>query len=343
EYPGIITPDYEWYRNRGLKDEINLYGKMSANITGSLTGFIDLQFRHIGYHLSGPDDDMRDLTQHHRYRFFNPKAGLFWSSGRGSDAFLSVSVVHREPARSNFKDAAGDASVMPKPERLTDLEGGYSFRLAKLNLNMNIYLMQYRDQLVPTGKISNTGYPVMTNVPLSYRAGIELSGSYRPSPVAAIKLNMTLSQNTINNFRNYYYDYNTSDWSVEYRWSELGNVDIAYSPRIIGSAEIEINPLRHLSLNLNGKYVGKQYFDNTKSSERTIDRYFVSNMSVNYKVNLMKKREIDLRLLVSNLFNTMYENNAYGGMWTEGGVEKTWAYFFPQAGIHYMLGASLAF
>jgi iron complex outermembrane receptor protein len=343
EYPGVITPDYEWYRNRGLKDEINLYGKMSANITGSLTGFIDLQFRHIGYRLSGPDDDMRDLTQHHRYRFFNPKAGLFWSSGRGSNAFLSVSMVHREPARSNFKDAAGDASVTPLPERLTDFEGGYSYKTSSLSLSLNLYLMNYRDQLVPTGRISTTGYPVMTNVPESYRTGIELSGSYRPSPVAALKLNMTLSRNTINNFRNYFYNYNTSDWSEEYRWSELGNVDIAYSPRIIGSAEIEINPLRHLSLNLNGKYVGKQYFDNTKSSDRTIDRYFVSNMSVNYKVNLMKKREIDFRLLVSNLFNTMYENNAYGGMWSEDGVEKTWAYFFPQAGIHYMLGASLAF
>ncbi|MCK7539187.1 MAG: TonB-dependent receptor [Marinilabiliales bacterium] len=53
--------------------------------------------------------------------------------------------------------------------------------------------------------------------------------------------------------------------------------------------------------------------------------------------------ELMLRLTVNNLFNAMYENNAYGGMWTEDGVEKTWAYFFPQAGINYTAGISLSF
>jgi hypothetical protein len=34
--------------------------------------------------------------------------------------------------------------------------------------------MQYKDQLVLTGQINDVGAPVMTNVPESYRAGIEL-------------------------------------------------------------------------------------------------------------------------------------------------------------------------
>ncbi|MCK7539186.1 MAG: hypothetical protein MZV63_53815 [Marinilabiliales bacterium] len=41
-------------------------------------------------------------------------------------------------------------------------------------LGVNLYYMHYRDQLVPTGRISNTGYPIMTNVPESYRTGVEL-------------------------------------------------------------------------------------------------------------------------------------------------------------------------
>jgi iron complex outermembrane receptor protein len=206
-----------------------------------------------------------------------------------------------------------------------------------------MYYMLYHDQLVPTGKISNTGYPIMTNVPESFRTGIELSGSYRPSPLAALKMNLSLSRSRINNFRNYYFNYNTSDWSEEYTWSDLGTVDIAYSPRITGSAEVELNPSKNLALTMTGKYVGKQYFDNTMSENRIINPYFVSNISAGYKIHLRRSGEILLRLTVNNLFNAVYENNAYGGMWAEDGIEKTWAYFFPQAGINYMAGISLSF
>ena len=59
--------------------------------------------------------------------------------------------------------------------------------------------------------------------------------------------------------------------------------------------------------------------------------------------NMLKTGILGLRFMVNNLFNAMYENNAYGGMWTEDGTEKTWAYYFPQAGINFMGGISLSF
>ncbi len=343
ENPGDVSPGHEWYRNNGLKDEMNLYGKVSTSLTGSLSGFLDMQLRHIRYRFEGPDDDMKDLGGSHRFLFFNPKAGLFWNNGNGSEAFVSVAVAHREPTRADYKEAAGDPAATPGRERLTDFEGGYTFRTSGAALGVNLYYMRYLDQLVPTGKISNTGYPVMTNVPESYRAGVELSGSYRPSPLAALKMNLTLSRSRIMDFRNYYFNYNTEDWSEEYLFSDLGTVDIAYSPRLTGSAELEVNPLKNLSFSLTGKYVGRQYFDNTMSADRVIDPYFVSNLSSAYGIKFKKAGELTLRFTVNNLFNSLYENNAYGGMWTEDGEEKTWAYFFPQAGINWMAGISLSF
>jgi len=343
EYPGDINPGYEWYRNRGVKDEVNVYGKVNASLTGSLSGFLDLQLRHIGYRFEGPDDDMKELGGSHRFLFFNPKAGMFWSNGSGSEAFVSAAVAHREPTRADYKDAAGDPSATPGRERLTDFEGGYTFRTSAAALGVNLYYMWYRDQLVPTGRISTTGYPIMTNVPESYRAGVELSGSFRPSPVAALKMNLTLSRSRIRDFRNYYFNYNTDDWSEEYLFSDLGTVDIAYSPRVTGSAELEVNPVERLLLSLTGKYVGKQYFDNTMSADRAIDPYFVSNLSAAYGFRLKKAGGLTLRLMVNNLINTRYENNAYGGMWAEDGDEKTWAYYFPQAGINYTAGISISF
>jgi iron complex outermembrane receptor protein len=343
EFPGNIYPDYEWYRNKGMKDEFNIYGKVNARVTGSLNAFLDLQYRYISYRFTGPDDDMKDLTASHTFSFLNPKAGLFWNNGRGSEAFVSVAVAHREPTRADFKDAAGDVAATPRRERLIDYEGGYTYKRASLALGLNAYFMQYHDQLIPTGRISSTGYPVMTNVPESFRTGIELSGSYRPSQIAALNMNLTISRSRIKDFRNYYYNYNTTDWSEEYVYSDLGTVDIAYSPRLTGSAEIEVNPLKDVSLRLTGKYVGRQYFDNTMSENRVIAPYFVSNLAAGYKLHIKGTDEVMLHVMLNNLFNTMYENNAYGGMWTEDGSEKTWAYFFPQAGINYTAGISFSF
>ncbi len=343
EYPGNLAPGHEWYRNNGLKDELNVYGKVNAGVSGSLSAFLDLQLRLISYRFEGPDDDMKDLTGSHLFTFFNPKAGLFWSNGSGSEAFVSAAVAHREPSRTDFKDAAGDPGATPRQERLTDLEGGYAYRNPRAAVSVNLYYMHYNDQLVPTGQISNTGYPVMTNVPVSFRTGVELSGSYRPSPVVALRVNLTLSRSRIRDFLNYYFNYNTDDWSEEYLFSDLGTVDIAYSPRVTGSAELEVNPVERLSVRLTGKYVGKQYFDNTMSEERSISPYLVSNLSAGYRLDLRQAGELTFRFMVNNLFNAMYENNAYGGMWSEDGVEKTWAYFFPQAGITYTAGISLSF
>lgn len=343
EYPGNIIPGYEWYRNNGLKDEVNIYGKVNTAVSATVNAFIDLQVRHIRYRFEGPDDDLRDLGGTHSFLFFNPKAGLFWSNGSGSEAFVSAAVAHREPTRADYKDAAGDPAATPGRERLTDFEGGYTFSRSGYALGVNLYYMWYRDQLVPTGKISTTGYPIMTNVPESYRTGVELSGSFKPSHAVSLKVNTTISRSRIREFRNYYYNYNTDDWSEEYLFADLGTVDIAYSPRVTGSAELEINPVKNLSFSLTGKYVGRQYFDNTMSPDRTIDPYFVSNLSASYGIKIRKEGELTLRFIVNNLFNTLYENNAYGGMWTEDGAEKTWAYYFPQAGINYTAGISLSF
>lgn len=340
---GPYYPGYEWYRNRGVKDEINMYGKAATEITSSLSSYIDLQVRYISYSIKGPDDDRRDITQAHYFTFFNPKAGLFWRNGSGSEAYASVAVAHREPTRSDFTDASGDASATPRAERMTDFETGYSFASAPLSFNVNFYYMYYHDQLVPTGQISNVGYSIMTNVNRSYRTGVELSSTFRPSHNIGINANVTLSRNKIADFINYYTEYNTSDWSSSYTHADLGTVDIAYSPSVTGSAEIQYSPLKNLSLNLTGKYVGKQYYDNTMSNDRKINPYFVSNMSAGYSLNTKSSGEIGLKIQVNNILNRKYESNAYGGMWSEDGVEKTWAYFFPQAGTNYMLSAYIKF
>jgi Outer membrane receptor proteins, mostly Fe transport len=340
---GNLEKDYQWYLGHGAKSDISLYGKADYSVTDKISLFGDIQFRYINYKINGIDDDLKMLDLNHQYGFFNPKAGLFFSITPHQDAFLSFSVANREPTRSDFTEAAGDPGATPKPETLYDNEIGYKLTGNKYSLVINLYGMIYKDQLVPTGELSNTGYSIMTNVAKSYRLGAEISAGLRPTGFLDWNFSLTISRNKIIDFTEHYTDYNTSDWSETYKSKNLGTVDIAYSPVLIGSSDMNFKVIRNFELHFTSKYIGSQYFDNTMSSDRKIDPYFVNNLMASFSPSVVWLKNAEFQLQVNNIFNIKYENNAYGGNWYEDGIEKTWSYFFPQAGINFMLKASLTF
>ena len=343
KYPGIVGRDHQWYFNSGEKGEANIYGKISWSASQKISFFGDLQYRHIRYALEGTDDDMKNIGQVHRFNFFNPKAGLFLSVASNQSAYLSFSVANREPTRTDFKEASGDSEATPEAERLFDTEAGYKLSLAKSTFALNLYAMIYRDQLVPTGELSNVGYSIMTNVEKSYRAGAEIIVGFMPADFIKLDLSLTLSKNKIIDFTEHYIDYNTSDWSSEYKSRNLGMVDIAYSPSVIGSSDLSVKPIPEIGLHFISKYVGKQYFDNTMSGERMLDPYLVNNIMIDFETETKHIQNVDLQLQVNNILKAKYESNAYGGNWFEDGVEKSWSYFFPQAGTNFMLKLGLRF
>jgi iron complex outermembrane receptor protein len=183
----------------------------------------------------------------------------------------------------------------------------------------------------------------MTNVDKSYRLGLEMSAMIRLSDYIGWNVNLTLSRNKITNFVEHYVDYNTSDWSQEYLSKNLGVVDIAYSPSEIMTSDFAFTFSRGVDLHLISKFVGEQYFDNTMNPDRAIDPYFVNNIRIDLAPRVQNIKGIEFQLLVNNFLNEIYENNAYGGNWYENSIEKTWAYFFPQAGINYMFKIGVKF
>ncbi|MBN2521246.1 MAG: TonB-dependent receptor, partial [Bacteroidales bacterium] len=123
----------------------------------------------------------------------------------------------------------------------------------------------------------------------------------------------------------------------------LGTTNISYSPELVGASRLTYKPLNGLTFNLINKYVGKQYIDNTSSEERKLDPYFINDFRIDYSFKPKYTNELNLQLLVVNLFNTKYINNAYGGNWYEQGTEYSWIYYYPQAGIHCMLKMQVKF
>ncbi len=348
QFAGNTENNYEWYRSTGLKNDLNVFAKLNYELVSGLFAYGDIQYRNVYYKMAGLDYDLdadgnqRILNQEHTYNFVNPKAGLYYNISDNMKTYISFATSQREPTRTNFKDAAGDPSKMPLAETLYDYELGYTYQSQKFSASANLYYMDYINQLVPTGEKSSVGYDIMTNVPESYRAGIEISAGVKPISKLSIDANLTLSQNKIQNFNSWAYTYD-DDWNEEYQSFNLGETDIAYSPNVISSGIISYKPFSGFNISWISKYVGTQYFDNTSSDARKLDAYFLNNMQIDYTFETKFIREIQLKFLVNNIFNLKYSNNAYGGAWYEQGAEQTWAYYYPQAGINFMGGLVMKF
>ena len=147
------------------------------------------------------DDDLMDLTGDFTYDFFNPKAGLSVRLNDYNRFFASVAVGQREPLRADLKDGIKGGAVNPiQPERMIDYELGYHYEGASgTRLSANFYYMDYHNQMVQTGKLTDIGYKLMENVKNSYRTGIELEAAV-PLWENKVRLdaNATFSRNKIN-------------------------------------------------------------------------------------------------------------------------------------------------
>ncbi len=339
-YAGNTEKGYEWYFNVGEKTDFNVFGKLNYQVSDNLNVFGDLQYRRINYDMTGIDDDLISLDQSHQFNFFNPKTGVFYDIDDNNKAYFSFAVGHREPTRTNLKDAIKkETIVFPKSETLYDYELGYKYSSAKAAFEANLYYMYYRDQLVATGEKNDVGDAIMTNVDKSYRAGIEFVGGVQILDWLNWEGNLTLSRNKIIDF----VDNTEGAGGNGIDFKELGDTDISYSPNVIANSILAVYPSGNFSIKLISKYVGDQYFDNTSSEDRKIESYFVNNLRFDYQIKEVVFDRISLFAQINNVFDVEYSNNAYGGRWYEDGVDYTWAYYYPQAGINLMTGITISF
>lgn len=334
-YASASFPENDYYRNEGIKKDFNIYGKASWEMTKYLSWFADMQYRRVDYKIEGIHDDQRRLDQSHLFNFFNPKAGMNISFNERQRLYLSLAVANREPSRDNYRDA--DEGYTPQPERLYDLELGYEWSDTHLQFGTNFYWMQYKNQLVLTGKINNVGDPIMMNVPDSYRAGIELQGNAQLAPSLHLIANLTLSRNKIKNLTEYVDNWDTGDQqSIYYK-----ETDISFSPPVIAGLSIQYMPLQSLTFMLQSKYVGKQYIDNSSSNERKLHPYFVSDLRIDYSLSIPYIRDLNLFFVINNIFDHKYESNAWVYSYIYENQRRKMDGYFPQAGIHFIAGLEI--
>ena len=357
---------HEWYLNRGLKHDLSLFTRAEVVCCEGLTAFADLQYRGIWLEMAGPEDDGVLLDHKDEWHFFNPRVGLSYRWSPSSRVYASAAVGHREPGRSDIKELILDANkaaaagvsgrgVDIRPEKMLDVEVGYDYYSEKLSYSANLYLMEYRDMLIETGKLTDVGYAIKENVPRSWRRGVELAAAWNAFSWFGIGGNITLSTNKIRNYTAYYEMYdNMNEWNyLGQHMVTFENTDILMSPSLVGAASITFKPfvslqgsLNSVNLSLNGKYVGKQYFDNTSSADRSIPAYFVSDLSVGYELPLNsvsglfeKSNTLRFSIHVNNLFNNMY----YADAWLWRAYSQQEDDYISSVGIYPQAPANLMF
>lgn len=355
KYNATIPHDYNWYLNNGNKKEFNTFLRGEWDINGTFTVFADLQYRNIFYTLKGEDDDFISLARQNDYSFFNPKAGITATLDNRNTIYASVAASHREPTRSDVKESikAGKAHLL-SAERLLDYEIGYRYAAPKFNFSANIYLMEYKDQLVSTGKLSETGYVIKENIPQSYRRGIELSAAWHLSPVFQAAANLTLSENKLKNYTCWVDTYdNDSDWNqVQQTEVFYESSHLTLSPGIIGMVKFTAQPfinvskrLANTNFSLDGKYIGEQYMDNSSSAAARVPAYFTMSLNASHKFKLKDNSQIELSLCIDNLLNDKYYS--YGWIYTakflNGAADYVEQGIYAQAERNFMFRISYEF
>ena len=330
---GLTLPG-RWYDLDADKNDFSIYFKEQTKIGSLVSIFYDLQYRRVKYNIYGFRYNPA-LTIKSKYNFFNPKAGLSFQKNEWS-GYLSYSRGQKEPNRDDFE--AG-LDQQPKAERLNDFESGIEKKTNKYSIGITGYYMHYNDQLVLTGRINDVGAYTRTNIPQSYRAGIELVAAGEITSWLKATGNFSVSKNKVVDFIEYIDDYDNGGQQTK----QYSSTDIAFSPNLVGGAVISFFPVKNAELSFIGKYVGKQYLDNTQDENRKLDAFYTQDARLIYTINKGCLKELNIILQANNLFNKMYEPNGYTFSYYYGGSLTTENYYFPMAGMNFMIGVNMKF
>jgi len=299
--------DYTYYDSDAHKLDGSAFVKAAYHLSEQWDVFGDVLYRHVGYKTDGINDKFYEeesgyynqpLDIDKKYDFLNPKAGFSWTLD-GHRVYGSVAMSHREPERNNFTD--NGSYPAPSAESVMDYEVGYTFSNTVFHAGVNLYYMDYKDQFVQTGLLSDIGENLTTNIKDSYRMGVELQAGVNVTPWLTIEGNAALSQNKIKDFDEVVEDWDNGSQTIHY-----DNSTLAFSPSAILNGFVTFH-WNDLQATWHTNYVSRQYLDNTENADRALPCYSVSNATLSYTLRPKKiLKEAVFGLNFNNIFSRRY-------------------------------------
>lgn len=327
-----IPKDYQWYDLNAVKTDVNVYTKWEHSLSRELNVYADIQYRNVQYKMNGFEHNPTVFVNR-KFNFINPKAGITYSFN-GLQTFFSYALGNKEPNRDDFE--AGIAN-QPKYETLHDFELGAEKRTAHYSFGATGYYMLYKNQLILSGQINDVGAYTRVNIPNSFRMGIELQGKAIIANWMNAGANLTFSKNKIKRSDEYLDDYdNGGQVAISHK-----NTDISFSPSVISGITVNLLPVKNGEISLSGKYVSRQYLDNTQDVTRSLHPYFTEDIRFTYTIKNKLFKEMNIIAAVYNVFNKKYEPNGYTFSYIYSGKTTTENYYFPMAGTNFLAGVNI--
>ena len=271
----------EMWNNKGYKNDVNLFAKGEYSYKG-LKVIGNIQYRHADFDYRG------DVTfDKVNWDFLNWSGNVSYQFNKLHNIYASATQTHREPTRSDMFGGEENLIevVTTQAESVIDYELGYNVTSNKFTGNLNLYYMDFSNELILNGEMGTNGLPIRENVEKSYRTGVELNLTY--APVKGLVLSNTTSY-SINKVET---DTETLNHTMSPAW--LVNQSVVYG-------------FKGFEFGVDMKYRSKMYFDLTNLCELESSLRFGANITYTYK-------DFTFGVHVNNLFNERSFSNGMMG------------------------------
>lgn len=274
------------YTNTGYKKEGNAFTKADYTFNW-LTFFADIQYRYSSFDYSGTV-----TFNKMQWHFINPKAGLSTELKPNFIIYYSIGRTRREPSRNDIfggnddllADSLGNAILsITNSEHVLDHELGFKHQSQRLIFDLNLYYMDFKNEIVLDGKFGPNGLVLTNKVEQSYRTGLELSITYKVSKCFSLINNSSFNYSRIKEQK------------------EIFN-PILTPPIIINQDAVYF--YKGFSVAVSARYQDKSFIDFANTT--LIKRYFLLNGRIVYEAN-----GLQLSVFVNNITNSKYFNNGY--------------------------------
>ena len=268
------------YDNTGYKGEQSAFAKGSV-VRGRTTLFGDLQLRLAQFRYQ-PTTGNGVAPASVRWSFFNPKAGVSVRVTPGLTAYASAGMNGREPTRADMFAGADDVdennapSAFPltqvHPESAHDLETGIVWQRPALNVQANIFWMQFRNEIAPIGAINEIGYVLHKNVAHSVRRGAEGDLTWRVTPRLTALATASLTDARIRDYRD--------DATGEV----FHDVTSLLTPKLVSGQGIRADLASWVSLDLDGRYTSRMMETNTNDARFVVPASWYADAALTLRV-----------------------------------------------------------
>ncbi|MGA7161313.1 MAG: TonB-dependent receptor [Bacteroidota bacterium] len=342
--PANYDISYRFYQYNGEKTMASLYASEVYRLQENISLMANVQFAYDQYRID--DEKFLDNSFSYPYYFLNPRFGINYNITDAWNTYISVAYTSHEPPLSNLYDAensAYDPTIVPqfetkivnndtvydytkplvKPEQLLDFELGAGYRSNDLTGTVNVYWMEFTNELVPNGKLNRFGIPIVGNADRTRHIGIELDGSARLPFLFSLSGNVSVSSNKIIKETVLNVDSTGAIFPANLDGNPIGGF-----PSILGNIFLNYQTDK-LTASFSAKYVGSFYTDDFKLEADKNDAYTVFNIEALYKLPSIASAGLTLRGEVRNVFNTLYMQTGNGNL------------FFPAAERNFVAGISV--